>query len=86
MQEIQEKTARETELLQTLASLEDLAEKKTKIYSRLLTEPTLAQEMEMLSLRHKARKELLEKLAFGKSENNKKTGDGSKNDKVEKEK
>ena len=59
MQEIQEKTARETELLQTLASLEDLGEKKTKIYSRLLTEPSLAQEMEMLSARHQQRKELL---------------------------
>lgn len=75
MQEIQEKTARETELLKTLSSLEDLAEKKTKIYSRLLTEPSLAQEMESLSSRHKARKELLEKLAFGECPKQEKVGD-----------
>ncbi len=67
MQEIKEKTPRETELIQTLAEIEDLAEKKTKIYSRLLTEQTLAQEMKSLSARHTARRERLEKLAFGKS-------------------
>lgn len=79
MQEIKEKTARETELLQTLSSLEDLAEKKTKIYSRLLTEPSLAQEMESLSSRHKARRELLEKLAFGECPKKKNEGDGVEN-------
>ncbi|MBQ9714000.1 MAG: hypothetical protein IJV83_01620 [Clostridia bacterium] len=71
MREIKEKEPRETELLETLASLEDLAEKKTKIYSRLLTETSLAQDMETLSARHAARKQLLEKLAFGKTEKEK---------------
>lgn len=66
MQENEEKQVRETELLKTLSSLEDLAEKKTKIYSRLLTEPALARDMERLSARHKERREALEKLAFGK--------------------
>ncbi len=36
--------------------LEDLLEKKTKIYSRLLTDPFLAEEMELLSVRHAERK------------------------------
>ena len=80
MQNIEEKTAREEELLQTLADLEDLAEKKTNIYSRLLTEPSFAQEMEELSKRHKGRKELLEKLAFGKSDEKTKA-DGVENTK-----
>ena len=72
MQEMEEKTVRETELLSTLAELENLAEKKTGIYSRLLTDPTLAKEMELLSARHTSRKELLEKLAFGKVKSKKK--------------
>ena len=67
MQEIKEKIPRETELVQTLVELEDLAEKKTKIYSRLLTEQSLAKEMELLSSRHATRKERLELLAFGKA-------------------
>lgn len=73
MQE-EEKTVRETELLKTLASLEDLAEKKTKIYSRLLTEATLAQDLEKLSARHAERRKTLEKLAFGKPLKKKKEG------------
>ena len=66
MEEIKEKTPRETALIKTLAEIEDLAEKKTKIYSRLLTEQVLAKRMEELSARHTERKERLEKLAFGK--------------------
>ena len=49
-----------------LAKREDLAEKKAKIYSRLLTEPALAQEMEALAKRHAERKMRLETLATGK--------------------
>ena len=56
----------ENKRLQQLIDLEDLAEKKTKIYSRLLTETTLAKEMESLSLRHGKRRESLEKLLYGK--------------------
>ncbi len=78
MEEIKEKTPRETELIKTLAEIEDLAEKKTKIYSRLLTEQALAKEMESLSDRHTQRRERLEKLAFGKSKKEEKGQDVSK--------
>ena len=56
----------EKEYLEKLIELEDLAEKKTKIYSRLLTEPYLAKELEKLSLRHEKRREQLELLLYGK--------------------
>ncbi len=46
-------------VLCALASLEDLAEKKTKIYARLLTETSIATEMERLSSRHATRKSAL---------------------------
>ena len=46
-------------VLRALASLEDLAEKKTKIYARLLTEESIAKEMERLSTRHAERKSVL---------------------------
>ena len=59
---------RENEYLKNLMELEDLAEKKTKIYSRLLIEPALASAMEELSLRHEKRKETIERLLYGKSE------------------
>lgn len=45
--------------LKALATLEELAEKKTKIYSRLLTDVDLAKEMEALSIRHQNRKNTL---------------------------
>lgn len=51
--------------LQTLVTLEDLAEKKTKIYSRLLMDVALAKEMETLSMRHQKRRQALEKLLYG---------------------
>ena len=47
--------------------LEDLAEKKTRIYSRLLVEPALAKEMENISKRHEERKERIQLLLYGKS-------------------
>lgn len=78
MQEINEKTPRETELIRTLAEVEDLAEKKAKIYSRLLTEQTLAEEMKKLSARHAERRARLEALAFGKAKKADKGQDGSK--------
>lgn len=56
----------ENRRLEKLIELEDLAEKKTKIYSRLLTDVALAKEMEALSLRHGKRRESLEKLLYGK--------------------
>ncbi len=52
--------------LKRLAELEDLAEKKAKIYSRLLTDASLSKEMEGLSMRHEKRKEELLALFGGK--------------------
>ena len=54
------------EWLTALARLEELAEKKTKIHSRLLMDAALAKDMEALSLRHKQRKDTLRALATGK--------------------
>ena len=45
--------------IERVLKLEDIAEKKAKIYSRLLMSPSLAQEMESFALRHQKRKELL---------------------------
>ena len=59
---------KENEYLKELMELEDLAEKKSKIYSRLLIEPSLAGEMEKLSKNHKVRKETIERLLYGKNE------------------
>ena len=58
---------RENEYLKNLIELEDLAEKKTKIYSRLLLEPALAKAMDELSVRHEKRKETIARLLYGKS-------------------
>lgn len=55
----------EKEFLLALAQVEDLAEKKSKIYSRLLTDAALAEDMEQLAARHAERKKTLESLAFG---------------------
>ena len=57
---------RENEYLKNLMELEDLAEKKCKIYSRLLTEVALAKEMETLASRHTERKKAIEKTVFVK--------------------
>ena len=47
--------------LHYLAKIEDLAEKKSKIYSRLLFNPALAQDMERLAVSHaQGKKSLLE--------------------------
>ena len=58
---------KEEKYLKELMELEDLAEKKTKIYSRLLVEPFLAKEMENMSKRHEERKERIQLLLYGKS-------------------
>ena len=57
----------EKEALKLLMGVEDLAEKKIKIFSRLLMDVSLASDMEKLSVRHENRKEKLEKLIFGKA-------------------
>ena len=64
--------------LKTLLYLEDLAEKKTKVYSRLLTDADLAQAMGKISARHAERKQTLQSLLYGKKKGNKKENDGGK--------
>ena len=61
--------------MQELLTIEDLAEKKAKIYSRLLMDATLAKDMEELSLRHEKRKEAL-MLLLGEKPKKKKNGQG----------
>ena len=58
---------KESCVLERLAGLEDLVEKKVKIYSRLLTDAALAEDMETLASRHAERKTTLECLAQGKT-------------------
>lgn len=57
----------EEEILTRLGGVEDLAEKKLKIYSRLLTDAALAEDMQTLAARHAKRKTTLISLASGKS-------------------
>ncbi len=64
-----ETTNKESCFLQLLAGVEDLAEKKMKIYSRLLMDAALAGDMETLAVRHAKRKTKLESLASGKTKN-----------------
>lgn len=54
----------EEKLLDRLIAMEDLAEKKTKIYARLLIEPALAKEMDKFSMNHKKRKTKLSSLLY----------------------
>ena len=53
--------------LLALAEVEDILEKKSMIYSRLLTDPALAKDMETRAARHAKRKECLVTLAIGKT-------------------
>ena len=53
----------ESELLSMLSEAEELSVKKARIYSRLLTDAALAEDMEALALRHERRKGALDKLA-----------------------
>ncbi|MBQ8323437.1 MAG: hypothetical protein IJX91_05670 [Clostridia bacterium] len=64
---------KEKESLKLLMGVEDLAEKKIKIFSRLLMDAALAGDMEKLALRHEKRKEKIEKLVFGKAQKKKAT-------------
>ena len=50
---------KERAALRCLAAAEDLAEKKARIFSRLLIDVGLAQEMEALATRHQQRKTAL---------------------------
>ena len=57
----------ENEALNLLLETEDLAEKKARIYSKLLTDQSLEKEMEELALRHAKRRAGLELLLYGKT-------------------
>ncbi len=62
--------------LTALLSLEDLAEKKAMIYSRLLTDAALAKDMESLAERHALRKAAIESLVSGKKEKQNEKSEG----------
>jgi hypothetical protein len=65
MDEVQDWSERETRILRSLANAEDLAAKKAKIYSHLLTEQTLAEDMDALAIRHEERRDKLVSLSGG---------------------
>lgn len=66
MQNNDELTEEEKNALRKLTAVEDLAEKKAMIHSRLLMDTALAKEMEDLAMRHEKRKERLCLLGLGK--------------------
>ena len=57
----------ENEYLERLLELEALAEKKARIYSRLLVEPALAKKMDELASQHEQRKQSIYKILYGKA-------------------
>lgn len=69
---------KEKKTLEELVLLEDLAEKKAKIYSRLLMDADKAKKMEELAARHATRKKELEELLFGKAQKDKKAEAGTR--------
>lgn len=71
---MQEEIENERRSLTQLKRLEDLAEKKTKIFSRLLMDAALAQDLESLSARHETRKQALCLLLGEKSDKAQKEG------------
>ncbi len=82
--ENQEKTERETRGIKAVLSLLNIAEKKARIYSRLLTEVSLAQSMEELACRYEEQKVALQTLLYGKADKkNKKNGQGMVEEKEE---
>lgn len=69
---------KEKKALEELVLLEDLAEKKAKIYSRLLMDAEKAKKMEELAVRHATRKKELEELLFGQAQKDKKDEAGTR--------
>ena len=59
MQDVREK---EAATLQKLRKMEELAQKKISIFSRILMDVALAQDLEALATRHSERKETLSAL------------------------
>ena len=71
---MQNSLEREKDVLEKLKRLEDLAEKKTRIFSRLLMDAALAQDMEKLALSHEERKQAVCLLLGEKSNKAQKEG------------
>lgn len=71
MQKMQKSDWRELEkgALSALLDFEGLAEKKAKIYSKILTEQALAEDFALLAGRHLENAGKLEGLLFGKKNN-----------------
>lgn len=67
--------AREAEALKRIYKAEDIAEKKMRIYSRLLMDATLAKDMESLAEKSEERKKSLKSL-LGKKPDEKKSETG----------
>ena len=72
------KTSLELNILHGLCTMEEIAEKKAKIYARLLIEPSLTSEMEKLSQKHKERRNTLERLLYGKPLDKEEAGEEKK--------
>ena len=64
MQTDYEETKSETEQLENLLQMEELAAKKAGIYSRLLIDARLAQKMEGIEKGHKERAKAIENLLY----------------------
>lgn len=71
---MQEELRKERAALRGVQRLEDLAGKKTNIFSRLLTDAALAQDMETLAKRHGERKRTLGLLLGEKSSRTQREG------------
>ena len=63
----------EEKFLKRLSEWEDLIENKTRIYSRLLTDAALAEDMELIADRHAKRKKTLTALITGEPVEEKKS-------------
>ncbi len=67
-----EKEVEENEYLEEMWTLEDLAEKKARIYARLLLHTEFAKKMEALACSHEEKKAKIEKLLLGESKKGRK--------------
>ncbi|MBE5744723.1 MAG: hypothetical protein E7355_01150 [Clostridiales bacterium] len=65
-------TQTEEDALKSALSVVNIAEKKARIYSRLLTDTSLAKAMEQLACRHEEQKISLQTLLYGDKKNKKK--------------
>ena len=62
------------DFLKELRNAEELGEKKMKIYSRLLMDAALAEDMERLAVSHEEQKKIWQKLTTGKPAKKKNDG------------